>query len=382
MVNQPTAKDRLIDRRSVLQTGAALAPAPRLMAGRQRRLGANSWSVPEACERAKDSRFRETWRSAHVVVCSTHFGIDVAEPLARRRCCRRLSCAHPYSVFFRGRARRGFHSPTWVPRFWVERELLGLWARPPAGFGSRANDNDPNYPYTSECQNGRCIALVEPSTRPPIVNTNDPILKPWAAKQMQATNEEVLSGKMAIPFTSQSRCWPGGVPGQLLFLQPMYFLQTPKQVWMIWERDHFARRIYLTDKHSEHVKPSWFGESIGHYEGGDTLVVDTIGLAGGKNHYIDSFRTPHTEKLHVVERFTISQDGRSLTAIVTVEDPETFNGPLTLKQTWRKNQVAMAETVCAENVDDHFNENLHPFRRPTKRISDAEASGRAGEADI
>src|SRR5258708_37953702 len=72
----------------------------------------------------------------------------------------------------------------------------------------------------------------------------------------------------------------------------MYFLQTPKQVWTIWERDHFVRRIYLTDKHSENVKPSWFGESIGHYEGGDTLVVDTIGLAAGKYHYIDSFRTP------------------------------------------------------------------------------------------
>ena len=99
---------------------------------------------------------------------------------------------------------------------------------------------------------------------------------------MQATNEEVLSGKMAIPFTSQSRCWPGGVPGQLLFLQPMYFLQTPKQVWMIWERDHFARRIYLTDKHSENVKPSWFGESIGHYEGEDTPNHD--GFKIGRAH--------------------------------------------------------------------------------------------------
>ena len=72
---------------------------------------------------------------------------------------------------------------------------------------------------------------------------------------------------------------------------------------MIWQRDHMVRRIYLTDKHSEHVTPSWFGESIGHYENGDTLVVDTIGLST-KNSYIDNFRTPHTEKLHVVERFT------------------------------------------------------------------------------
>jgi len=44
-----------------------------------------------------------------------------------------------------------------------------------------------------------------------------------------------------------------------------------------------------------------------------------------------------------------------------VEDPDTFNGPLTLKQTWRKNEVSMGETVCAENVNDHFNENLHPI---------------------
>jgi hypothetical protein len=184
---------------------------------------------------------------------------------------------------------------------------------------------------------------------------------------MQATNEEVLTGKRPLPFISQSRCWPGGVPGQLLFLQPMYFLQTPNEVWMIWERDHFVRRIYLTDKHSENVKPSWFGESIGHYEGGDTLVVDTVGLAGGQYHYIDSFRTPHTDKLHVVERFTISRDGRALTAIVTVEDRDTFNGPLTLKQTWRKNEVAMGEMVCAESAGvDYFNQNLHPIPQADK----------------
>jgi hypothetical protein len=235
---------------------------------------------------------------------------------------------------------------------------------PPLGSGHGPMKTDPKYPYRSQCQNGGCSG--DSDLRPPIVNTKDPILKGWAAEHMQATNEEVLNGRMAIPFTSQSRCWPGGVPGQLLFLEPMYFLQTPKQVWMIWQRDHFARRIYLTDKHSEHVKPSWFGESIGHYEGGDTLVVDTIGLAGGENRYIDSFRTPHTDKLHVVERFTISPDARSLTAIVTVEDPDTFNGPLTLKQTWRKNPVAMEEMVCAENVDDHFNENLHPMPQAGK----------------
>jgi hypothetical protein len=49
-----------------------------------------------------------------------------------------------------------------------------------------------------------------------------------------------------------------------------------------------------------------------------------------------------------------------------VEDPDTLNGPLTLRQTWRKNQAAMVEMVCAENVDDHFNENLHPIPQADK----------------
>ena len=131
---------------------------------------------------------------------------------------------------------------------------------------------------------------------------------------------------------------------------------------MLWQRNSFVRHIFLSEKHSENVKPSWFGESIGHYENGDTLVVDTIGLAGGKNHFIDNFRTPHSDKLHVVERFTISPDAKSLTVIVTVEDPDTFNAPLTLKNIWRRNNVAIEESVCADDGGvDHFQQNLYPI---------------------
>jgi hypothetical protein len=129
---------------------------------------------------------------------------------------------------------------------------------------------------------------------------------------------------------------------------------------MIWQRDHMVRRIFLTDQHSEHVTPSWFGESIGHYENGDTLVVDTIGLST-ENSYIDNFRTPHTEKMHVVERFTIEPDGKNLTAIAIVNDPDTFNAPLAMKQRWFKVHAPMQETVCAENNGDFFNQNLFPL---------------------
>ena len=163
---------------------------------------------------------------------------------------------------------------------------------------------------------------------PDIGYTKDPVLKPWAAKQMQESNDEVLTGKRGLPFVAQSTCHPGGVPGQLLTpAQPIYFIQTPKEVWMVWQTDHMVRRIYLTDQHSENVKPSWFGESIGHYEDGDTLVIDTIGLQA-HNSFLDWYRTPHSEKEHVVERYKLSADGKTLEALVTVEDPDTFNEPL------------------------------------------------------
>ena len=194
------------------------------------------------------------------------------------------------------------------------------------------------------------------------------MLKPWAAKLMADSNEEALTGKLDVPFAAQARCWPGGVPGQLLYpAEPAYFIQTPKEVWMIWQRDHMVRRIFLTDKHSSNLKPQSFGESIGHYEGDNTLVVDTIGLAT-KNNYIDNFRTPHTEKEHVVERFTISPDGKQLTALVTVDDPDTFNEPIHMKQTWHKVVNPLLETVCAENNNDSifFHQKLFPMPEAAK----------------
>jgi hypothetical protein len=199
-------------------------------------------------------------------------------------------------------------------------------------------------------------------------NWRDPVLKPWASEQMRLSNEEVLSGKRGLPFSAQATCHPGGVPGQLLYpAEPFYFIQTPKVVYMIWQRDHMVRRVFMTDKHSEAVKPSWFGESIGHYENGDTLVVDTIGLLGkDKQSYIDNYRTPHTGKLHVVERFKPAADGKSLQVNVKVTDPDTFNEPLNLMLRWRKVQNELIETVCAENNQDHFGHNLFPIPEAKK----------------
>ncbi len=230
------------------------------------------------------------------------------------------------------------------------------WQDPPAGLGRGPIKSDPEHPFNSNANAAR--TGTQPSLR--IGNAKDPVLKPWAAAEMQASNDEALRGERAVPFAAQARCYPGGVPGQLLFpFEPLYFIQTPKEVWMIWQRDHMVRRIFLTDHHSEHITPSWFGESIGHYENGDTLLVDTVGLSTDRS-YIDNFRTPHTDKLHVVERFTVEPDGKFLTAIATVHDPDTFNEPLTMRQRWIKTDGPMKETVCAENNHDYFHQNLFP----------------------
>ena len=237
------------------------------------------------------------------------------------------------------------------------------WQDPPAGNTHGPIRPDPQHPFVSNAEAGR--RGTQPTLR--IGDVEDPILKPWASQFMQASNDEALTGTRQVPFAAQARCYPGGVPGQLLFpFEPVYFVQTAKEVWMMWQRDHMVRRVFLTDHHSTNLRPSWFGESIGHYENGDTLVVDTIGLST-KNSYIDNFRTPHTEKLHVVERFTVSADGKNLTAVATVEDPDTFNGPLTMQQRWFKVNDPMAETVCAENNDDFFHQNLFPLPEAKSR---------------
>jgi hypothetical protein len=170
-------------------------------------------------------------------------------------------------------------------------------------------------------------------------------------------------------FTPKERCWPIGVPGFLLYpVTPVYFLQTPEKVVMIWEEDHMARRIYLTDRHSPNVKPSWFGESIGHYENGDTLVVDTIGL--NTRTFVDSYRTPHTQRLHVVERFRIVDSGKALEVNVRVEDPGAFTMPWNAMQRYRRvSKAQCARRSVPRTTQTSSNTRLSRSLNPLRPIS-------------
>ena len=173
-------------------------------------------------------------------------------------------------------------------------------------------------------------------------------LTDWAKGIMRKYNKDVLDGHRA--FSSQSRCWPGGVPGQLLFpAEPIFFIQTPKEVWIMWQRDQHVRRIYLNQPHSQNVKPSWNGESVGRYENGE-LVIDTIGLKEHEFGFVDNWRTPHTKDMHVVERWKLVDGGNAIEATVTVDDPGAFKQPWTGRVRWEKvNRGKMLESYCAEN---------------------------------
>jgi hypothetical protein len=178
-------------------------------------------------------------------------------------------------------------------------------------------------------------------------DADNPNLKPWAAAQMRMHNDLVRNGHRA--FSAQSRCWPGGGPGQLLFVaEPVFFIQTPQEVWIIWQRNQQVRRVYLNREHSENPKPTWFGESVGHYENGE-LVIDTIGFVEHAYSFVDNYRTPHTKDLHLVERWRIVDGGNAIEATVTVEDPGAFNAPWSGMARWQKVNRPMIESICAEN---------------------------------
>jgi hypothetical protein len=213
--------------------------------------------------------------------------------------------------------------------------------------------NDPAHPFVP---NG---TSAQPTYR--IADLSNPNLKPWVKERMKKDNDEVLAGKVA--FTARSSCRPAGVPGFMAYggPNPIFFVQTPKEVWMIYSGNQEVRRIYLDVPHSENPKPSWYGESVGHYES-DTLVIDTIGM--NNKTVLDPYRTPHTEKLHVVERWKMIEGGTAMEASFTVDDPDTFYEPWSGMRRYRRVKQEMLEEVCAENNTHLFDYHIPAADKP------------------
>jgi len=219
----------------------------------------------------------------------------------------------------------------------------GLWTRLDSSGGGRSFDNP-------EVGQG-------PVQEPPAEAADDgywigdhesPILQAHAAAQVKERADFVRSGGIDLP--PWSLCWPIGVPQTINLNEPMQFLQTPDKITILYQRDHLVRHVYLNEAQAENPAPSWYGHSVGHYEGTDTLVIDTIGQNG--KTWVDRFGTPGSEQMRVVERYRMLPDGQHMEVTFTVEDPGTFTMPWGGRALYERDGIYLEEVVCAENNKD------------------------------
>jgi len=183
-----------------------------------------------------------------------------------------------------------------------------------------------------------------------------------------------------ITFPNPSnQCWP--FPMLFIYKQAtMQMIQQPHRITMLYSGNSEVRRVRLNQPHTSPLKPSWYGDSVGHYEG-DTLVIDTVGVKTDRKYaMIDLFGTPYTDRLHIVERYRLRdyddvkdalerntkenwlfqgdawsrhRDGKFLQLHVTIEDQGVFTTPWTATLTYAPaNEVA--EGVCAENRNEYY----------------------------
>ena len=219
---------------------------------------------------------------------------------------------------------------------------IGIGAFLPIPGSPNPIAQDPAHRYISNDESG--VTGQQPTQR--ISDIGNPNLKKWAKDVMKKDNDEVLAGKFA--FTARSSCKPAGVPGfDVLLGGALYILQAPTEVTMIFSGNSEVRHIRLNASHSANPKPSWYGESVGHYED-DTLVVDTIGL--NDKTFLDNYRTPHTDKLHVTERWRLIENSKKLEILITIDDPGTFNQPWQALRQYDRVNRTLAEDICSRTI--------------------------------
>jgi hypothetical protein len=207
---------------------------------------------------------------------------------------------------------------------------------------------------------------------------NNPILKPETAQIIKQFGELSLRG---VTFPSPAnQCWPEPVP-YIYKNFAMVIFQQADRLSIIYDQDHEVRHVRMNQPHPAKVAPSWYGDSVGRYEG-DTLVIDTVGTKTNRPFaMIDLYGTPYSEKLHVIERYRLldyadakegldrdakenrhaqvgidrSYRGKHLQLEFTVDDPDVFTTPWSATITYGRGSNDWPETVCAENIHEYYN---------------------------
>ena len=171
----------------------------------------------------------------------------------------------------------------------------------------------------------------------------------------------------ASKYDPASYCMPPGGPRMMATPSPMEIIQLPEQerIVMIFEgATHIWREIYLDDRpHPEGdvLNPTFLGHSVARWEG-DTLVVDVVGFA--ETTWIDFYGHPHTDALHVVERFS-RRDKHTLHYEATIDDPKAYTAPWTVAWDipWSPDGELM-EYICQESNQSYIHHLTDDFGQP------------------
>ena len=175
-------------------------------------------------------------------------------------------------------------------------------------------------------------------------------------------------GKYTLEDTNDpvlTKCWPPGVPRVYFHPYPFEFVQTPKEMLMIYEYDHWLRRIY-TDGRPIPTDPdeTWMGTSVGHWENDNTFVVDTVGF--NEKTWLDRLGVPHSNQLHVVERFhRVDRDNLELQ--ITMTDPKALAKPwvgmmyFQLRPDWELGEISCSGDYLDFNKFENPDTKTKPY---------------------
>jgi hypothetical protein len=172
-----------------------------------------------------------------------------------------------------------------------------------------------------------------------------PPLKP---EYMKILERRIRAKNRGTPEAdAPTQCLPHGMPRLMESPYPIEIVETPGRLTFLHEVAHNVRRIWLNRAHPAVLRPTFLGDSVGHWEG-DTLVVDTIGL--NDRTFIDDEGSSHSTQLRTVERYRKIDGGAKLELTMTVEDPVTLEHPYSYRRVyhWRPD-IRPQEYICEEN---------------------------------
>jgi hypothetical protein len=193
---------------------------------------------------------------------------------------------------------------------------------------------------------------------------------PYVPDMAATTKNGVMSqeGPGALPYTPKAAadfknydphldgdytgsCLPFGYLRSFNAPYPIQILQTPQYIGFLFEQNTWFHTVAMNRKHPEHLEPSWFGDSIGTWDG-DTLVIDTIGFNGLTR--LDTLGHQHSDAMHVVQRIQ-RLDAQRLRMEITIDDPKVYAEP------WKNTRIFALMKPGSELIEYSCEENNRDF---------------------